>query len=510
MNRLSPDERAWKPREIEILGLLAEGLTNREIGRRLHLAADTVRWYNRHIFERLEVHSRMQAVQRAAALGLLKPSPEEPPQLAPGFGPPEVPRSPIRYVRNGEVSIACMSIGKGPPDLLFVHGFLSHLEFAWEQPEFVRFFEALGGSARVILFDKRGVGLSDRMIGAPSIENTIDDAVAVLDSFGSKRAYVMGTSEGGAAAILLAATYPERVSGLVLYAATPKVVRGADGKPVWASSLDGFRGFIDSLLDDWGAVPELESFAPSRVKDAAFRDWWARILRGASSPASIRAVLENIGMVDIRDLLPQVRVRTLVIHKTGDRKVNIGAGRYLAAHLPDAVLLEIPGEDHIYFVDSEEIVKAALGFIREPSPRERPETRIAVVLNVSAGKDGIPPGLLQAEIEAFRPRSFTAAPRRVIAVFDSPSLAIRCSQRLRDLQKNLSLKISLHVGEVELTSGRPGKAVLAEAERAAALAAPGEILVSQPLGDILAGSDFEFVARRPLRPGPGSRYYSLG
>jgi hypothetical protein len=323
----------------------------------------------------------------------------------------------------------------------------------------------------------------------------------------------MGTSEGGAAAILLAATYPERVNGLVLYAATPKVLRGADGEPGWASTPDGFRKFIDSVQENWGTAFDVDRFAPSRANDEAFRDWWSRILRGASSPAAIRAVLENAGMIDIRDLLPQVRVRTLVIHKTGDRKVNIDAGRYLAAHLPDAVLLELPGEDHIYFVDSAEIVKAVLGFIREPSPRERPETRIAVVLNVSPGKNGVPPGLLQTEIEAFRPRSFTEAPERVIAVFDSPSLAIRCSQRLRDLQKKRSLKISLHVGEIELTSGRPREAVLAEAERAATLAAPGEILVSQTLGDILAGSDFEFVARRPLRTEPGfpsPGYYSLG
>lgn len=493
------DETAWKPREKEILGLLAEGLSNREIGLRLHLAADTVRWYNKLIYEKLDVHSRGQAVQRAAALGLLS-------GIAVGAAPassPTVPRTPIRYVRNGPVSIACMSVGEGPVDLLFIHGFLSHLELAWEQEEFAGFFEALGKSARVILFDKRGVGLSDRMIGAPSIENTIGDCIAVLDSFGSKRAYVMGTSEGGAAAVLLAATYPERVSGLILVAATPRVLRDADGEPAWASTPDGYRDFINSLEENWGAAPGLGNFAPKRANDPAFREWWSRILRGASSPASVRAVLENVGLVDIRGLLPQVRVRTLVLHKTGDRMVRIDAGRYLAAQLPDAQLIELPGEDHIYFVEGDGIVKAALRFMQAPPARGRPETRIAIVLNLRLDADGASTGSLRTEIDSFQPLFVQASAQQVVAVFDSPSRSIRCAQRLREALKKRGFRISLHVGECDFAGGKPGEVVLAEAERAAAMASPGEILVSRVLRDILAGSDVDFVARRAPRAVPG-------
>jgi hypothetical protein len=207
-----------------------------------------------------------------------------------------------------------------------------------------------------------------------------------------------------------------------------------------------------------------------------------------------------------------VNVRTLVVHKTGDRKVNIDAGRYLAAHLPDAALLELPGEDHIYFVDSAEIVKSALRFVQEPPARGHPETRIAIVLVVCTPEGGPSPGSIQTEIETFQPRYVQLAVLQVVAVFESPSLSIRCAQRLRAMQKNHLLKISLHLGVCELSSGRPGKAVMAEAERAAVLAGPGETLISQALGDILAGSDFEFVIRRPLRTAPGTpdlRYYSL-
>jgi pimeloyl-ACP methyl ester carboxylesterase/DNA-binding CsgD family transcriptional regulator len=342
---MTPPE--WKPREVEILRLLEQGLTNNEIGVRLHLAPDTVRWYNKQIFAKLGVNNRAQAVRQAAALGL-----GAAPAAAPvtGHG-----RPPVQYAANGDVHLAYQVLGEGPVDLLFIHGFLSHLEMAWDNAEFSAFFEALSLSVRVILFDKRGVGLSDRPASAPTLEETIADARCVLRAAGSTRAFVMGTSEGGAAAVLLAAQYPEQVQGLILYAATATVVQRA-GEPAWANSAEGFERMLERLSGAWGGPWALETFAPSRAQDEAFRAWWARLLRAAASPAAVQAVLANVRAVDIRPLLPEVRARTLVLHKTHDRIVDVAAGRYLAAQLPNATWAELPGRDHIYFVDSAAIV----------------------------------------------------------------------------------------------------------------------------------------------------------
>ncbi|MCA9946966.1 MAG: alpha/beta fold hydrolase [Anaerolineales bacterium] len=340
------DSTNWKAREIEILELLAQGLTNSQIGARLHLSYDTIRWYNKQIFEKLAVSNRLQAVNRAAELGLLdQAAPVMPHSLL------KVKKSPVQYVVNGDVHLAYQIVGDGPIDLLFIHGFLSHLELAWENEEFARFFTELGQFARIILFDKRGVGLSDRIQGAPTLATTVEDARCVLDAAQSDHAVIMGTSEGAAAAVLLSVTYPERVMGLILYAAVAKVVR-TGAEPAWANQADRFRAMITHITEGWGGPWAVESFAPSKAQDEAFRDWWAMILRAASSPSSIKAVLERLGEVDIRALLPKVAVKSLVIHKQDDRIAPLEAGRYFATNIPDATWIELPGADHIYFIES--------------------------------------------------------------------------------------------------------------------------------------------------------------
>ena len=481
----------WKAREIEILQLLAQGLTNGEIGARLHLAQDTVRWYNKQIFNKLSVSNRLQAVSRASELGLLAASAKLPaPQTA------TLPaKSPVQYAVNGDVHIAYQVVGSGPVDLLFIHGFLSHLELAWENPEFTAFFEQLGRSARVILFDKRGVGLSDRIQGAPTLQDTIADACCVLDAVRSERAFVMGTSEGGAAAALLASTHPERVRGLILYAATPKVVKTGD-EPAWASTEDGFERMIEQMQKQWGGPWAIDNFAPSRARDEQFRTWWARILRAASSPSSVRAVLNLVREVDIRPLLPQIRVKTLVIHKTDDRMVNVEAGRYFAAHLPNASWVELPGADHIYFVDGAPLASTVARFCQARSPEEAVDTWVAIVLCAVANGAGASPRELQATINVHEPRHATGTTRGLVALFDNPARAIQCALRLSGTEKQAGVGVSLHVGACEAATGRPLQPVLETAQLAAGLAAPGEIIVTQTLRDILAGSGFEFEAHK--------------
>jgi pimeloyl-ACP methyl ester carboxylesterase/DNA-binding CsgD family transcriptional regulator len=483
-----PEIINWKPRELEILRLLAEGLTNSEIGRKLHLAPDTVRWYNKQIYEKLGVNNRTHAVRQATELGLLGSAAFQPPAL-PTTAPPI--KSAVQYVANQGVHIAYQVIGSGPVDLLFIHGFLSHLELAWEYIEFTVFFERLGRFARVILFDKRGVGLSDRTQAAPTLETTMDDARCVLDAVGSARAYIMGTSEGGAASVLLAATYPERVHGLILLGATPKVVQ-THGEPDWADPEDQFERMIENMQKTWGQPWAVEGFAPSRAHDEHFRAWWAKILRTASSPSSIKAILGIMREVDIRPLLPQVRVRTLILHKAHDRMVPIEAGRYFAAHLPNAEWVELPGADHIYFIDAAATLAAVERFCRD-APPDPVDSWIAIILYVMA--DPADAARLEHDLSGYRPKGISAAPGGVLALFDSPTRAVQCALSLRG---NSSSRLSLHVGECQVINGKPIQPVLETARVAAGGASPGEVVVTRTLRDILAGTGFAFQPRGAL------------
>ena len=474
----------FKPRELEILRLLAEGLTNPEIGERLHLAHDTVRWYNKHIFEKLGAANRLQAVQRAVEQGKL-PGPSLGGNATPDQHPP---RPPVQYIANRDVHLAYQVVGNGPVDLLFIHGFLSHVELAWENPEYRAFFEHLGRFARVILFDKRGVGLSDRIQGAPSLETTMDDARCVLDAAGSRKAYILGTSEGGAAAVLLAATYPERVLGLILINATAKVVQ-TDGEPAWASSEAGFANFIESLYQNWGQPWAAQNFAPSRANDLHFRSWWAMVLRAASSPSSLKAVLNLVRDIDIRPLLPQIHVRTLILHKTGDRMVPCEAGQYLAGHMPHATFIEIPGADHIYFIESEALLAALAQFCQEPvTPTQ---TWLAILLYVPTREE--PEPQLIAALQQTHPKHLLPGSRGVLAAFDTPTRAIHCARHLQTLAPQ---SVILHIGACQITDGTPHAAALAPLHQAAAHPLPPEILLTHPLHAILAGSGYSFHIKR--------------
>jgi len=483
----------WKPRELEILQLLAQGLSNAEIGLRLHLAPDTVRRYNKGLIEKLGVGNRVQAASRAGELGLLGDKSAPASSIGAASQRARAPvRAPVRYAVNGGVHLAYQVVGDGPVDLLFIHGFISHLEAGWENPEFARFFEQLGQYARVILFDKRGVGLSDRNQGAPTLEETVSDARCVLAAAGSQRAFVLGTSEGGAAAVLLASLHPALVRGLILYAAMPIVVQ-VDGEPDWASPPERYGRWLAQMQQAWGGPWNVERFAPSRAQDETFRDWWARTLRAASSPASVEAVISLVSQVDIRALLPQVRTRALVVHKTSDQMARVEAGRYLAAQLPNARFIELPGADHIYFVDSEALL-AAIGTFLAAESADRPvDTRLGIVLT-ALGADAASGAALEVLAHSGARRSQSAA-WGVAAVFDGPSAAVDCARRLLGLPEGARLRVGLHVGECRAQTSEPLAPVLAAARQSAEQAAPGEIVVSRTLHDILAGSGLVMVER---------------
>lgn len=475
-----------KDRERSILELLAKGLSDRGIAQRLNLAPETVRWYNKQLYGKLGVTSRASAVTRATALGLIGTTESTTAQRP-------IERSPIRYLTNEGVSIAYQVVGKGPVDLLFIGGFISHLEMSWEDPGYTAFVEELARSARVILFDRRGVGLSDRVQGASSIENAVSDARAVLRDVGSQRTFVAGTSEGGAAAVLLASMFPEQVQGLVLIAATAKPARRGT-EPEWSRPWEQFESNIELIQRHWGEPWSVQAFAPSCKDDPIFLAWWSRVFRAASSPSSARLILEQAMQVDIRPLLPQVRTRTLVIHRRDDGIVPIDAGRYLAARMPNASMVELPGADHLYFVHSEPITRAMLQFLAEPDEEPQVDTWIAIVLH-AAGPGSTLDDDKRRLLETHAARNLRSTPMGWTALFDAPNRALRCAERLRALGRGRVGGLALHVGACRVSDGTPVGETHEVAYRLVEAARPGEILVSSTLRDILAGSQVELQLR---------------
>lgn len=272
----------------------------------------------------------------------------------------------IQYTRSGDYYLAYQVFGDGPKTLLFASGFLSHLELMWEEPGLAQYFRRLSQSARVILFDKRGVGLSDRVGVTPTAEETVEDIVVILDAVGCEKATLMSVSEGGPIVIMFAATYPGRTAQLILYGTMPKWIRSYDYP--WALSRSQYDSWLAHLIDNWGSAVSLQHFAPSRAEEAAFQSWWAKMLRHSATPGSVKGVLEALREIDVRPVLPHVHVPTLVLHRTGDKAVPVAGGRFLAQNLPNSRFIELSGQDHWWWVgDYEAILDEVNDFMSEPS-----------------------------------------------------------------------------------------------------------------------------------------------
>ena len=268
------------------------------------------------------------------------------------------------FVESGGVHIAYQIIGDGNVDLLIIGGFISHLEHIWEQPELARFLRDLGKHCRLIIFDKRGVGLSDRIGYAPTLENTASDVAAVLNAAGATRAFILGISEGGPAGITFAVQHPGRVRGLILYGTLAKGSRSEDHP--WALTDAQYDIWQKDLINNWGRATSLEAFAPNHAGDQSLRDWWAKFLRLGSSPGGLAAILDVARNVDVRDLLPAIDVPTLVLHRKHDQAIRFGAGAYVADKVPNARLIELEGNDHWWwFGDTEAVLQEIAVFMRE-------------------------------------------------------------------------------------------------------------------------------------------------
>lgn len=272
--------------------------------------------------------------------------------------PAETPR--VQYARSGNVNIAYQVVGNGPIDIVFVMGWVSHLEYFWNEPAFAAFLTRLASVSRLILFDKRGTGLSDPVPVSelPTLDRRIDDVRAVMDAVGSRRAVLMGVSEGGPLCALFAARHPEQTAGLIMIGSYARRLR-ADDYP-WGPTPEERDDFCQTIIREWGGPVGIDERAPSRALDAEFRAWWAAYLRMGASPGAAVALTKMNAEVDIRAELPHISVPALVIHRTGDRVLTIEEGRYLAAHIPGAEMVELPGDDHLPFVGDQLAVLAAV------------------------------------------------------------------------------------------------------------------------------------------------------
>ena len=420
-----------------------------------------------------------------------------------------VPRT--RYAKSGEVNIAYQVVGDGPLDLVFVMGWVSHLDYFWEEPRFARFLRRLASFSRLILFDKRGTGLSDRvpLDALPTLEQRMDDVRAVLDAAGSDRAALLGISEGGPLSALFAATYPERTAALVMYGAYATRTWKPDFP--WAPTPEERQRYFDQVEATWGSVDELATLAPSLMHDAPFRTWWAAYCRRCASPGAALALARMNTEVDVRHVLPAIHVPTLVLHRSGDRDILADGSRYLAARIPTARYVELPGADHLPFVGDQDALLAEVEqFLTGVRPVPEPETVLATVLvaeAVGAAEQAARLGdrrwgefqaahraLVREELARYQARQLTATLEGVVAAFDGPGRAIRCAEAVVAGADRLGLPVraGVHTGELAVVGDELAGVAVHLAARVAAQAGPGQVLVSNTAKDLVAGSGLAF------------------
>jgi pimeloyl-ACP methyl ester carboxylesterase len=431
--------------------------------------------------------------------------------------PHDIP--PTRYAKSGDASIAYQLVGDGPIALVLVLGFATHLELQWEAEPLARFFERLGSFSRLVIFDKRGTGLSDPVMDPPTLEERVDDVRAVMDDAGVERAAFFGISEGGPMSVLFAATHPERVSALVLHGAMGRTTEAPDYP--WASPAAALReSAAEFIAPYWGidAQGTVELFAPSWAGDPQAVEFAARMERSAASPAMVQKIFEMFLDIDVRSVLPTIRVPTLVLHRHGDRIVNRRAGQELARRIPGARYVELPGIDHLPWAgDAEPVLGEIEEFLTGSRTVPEPDRVLATVMftdmvgsteraaelgdarwrEVLAGHQAA----LRRELMRFRGREVKTLGDGCLATFDGPARAVRCGEAIAQVgrRSGLEVRVGLHCGEVELIDGDVGGIAVHIAARIGALAAAGEVLVSSTVKDLVAGSGIAFADRGATR-----------
>jgi class 3 adenylate cyclase len=415
-----------------------------------------------------------------------------------------------RYAKSGDVSIAYQVVGDGPIDLVLVPGFVSHLELDWDDPRHAHFLRRLASFSRLIRFDKRGTGLSDRPGGLPDLETRMGDVRAVMDATSSERAVLFGYSEGGPMSVLFAATYPEMTSALVLYGTYAKR-QDPDEEYPWVHTREERQAYARQVEEDWGWEADMRRMCPGA--DEAMARWWAARARASASPGAARDLILMNSLIDIRPILPTIQAPTLVMHRTGDLDSRVDEGRYVASHIPGARFVELAGDDHVPWIDADQVVDEIEEFVTGVRPAPEPDRVLATVLFtdlVESTKRAAELGdrrwreLLEAhnaavrtELGRFRGLEVDTAGDGFLATFDGPARAIRAACAIRDGVRRLGLELraGLHTGECELADGKVRGIAVHTGARVAAEAGAGEVLVSSTVRDLVAGSGIAFEER---------------
>jgi class 3 adenylate cyclase len=416
-----------------------------------------------------------------------------------------------RYARSGPYNIAYQVVGDGPFDLLWIPGFVSNVELAWDEPLLARFLTRLARFSRLILFDKRGTGLSDRVPidELPTLEDRMEDLGAVLDAAGSQRAALLSHSEGGNLAVLFAAAKPARTIALVTLGMFAKRVWSPDYP--WAPTPEDRAAEIDQLERDWGVDAATSKLAPSALSDPAFTRRLATYHRRSASPGAAVALYRMNTQIDVRSVLPAISVPTLMIHRTGDLDANVEEGRWIASRIPGARFVELPGKDHLPWVaDQDAILDTVEEFLTGSVPVQAVDRVLATVLFIDiVGStrraaelgDARWTELLAAffkavrrELERHRGHEVDTAGDGLLATFDGPARAVRCAFAIRAAIRTLGLDIrsGVHTGEIELSGDNVQGIAVHVGARVAALAGDGEVWSSSTVRDLVSGSGLLF------------------
>jgi pimeloyl-ACP methyl ester carboxylesterase len=436
----------------------------------------------------------------------------------------------IAYAHSGDLHIAYEAAGDGPVDLFYVPTWISAVEIFMEEPSVAAFVDRLYSFARVISFDRRGAGLSDPWAGLPTLEDQMDDVLAVMDATGTERASLMGTLEGGPLAMLFAATHPDRVESLILYTTYARTRWAPDYD--WPPKDDDRDARVREIVDQWGQGGVVTSLAPSLAGDPGFRRWAGRMERYAASPGTAEAVLTALGDTDVRHVLPSIRVPTLVMHRRDDRFLFVEHSRYLAEHIPGARYVELEGSDSFFTVgDSEAILGEIEEFLTGERHEPEPDRVLATVLFTdicrsteraaelgdSAWRSLLErhDDLVRAEVTRHRGRAVKSTGDGVLATFDGPARAISAARSIEESVRQLGIEIraGLHTGECEIIGNDVGGLAVHIGARVMDKAGPGEVLVSSTVKDLVVGSGIHFRERgeHELRGVPGEwRLYEVG
>jgi class 3 adenylate cyclase/pimeloyl-ACP methyl ester carboxylesterase len=429
-----------------------------------------------------------------------------------------------KYARSGDLHIAYQVIGDGPLDLLWVPTWIWQIEHVWEEPTTAALLQRLASLARFITFDRRGAGMSDRIESAPTLEEQMDDVVAVLDAVGSEEAAVFAMLEAGSMAALFAATHPERTRALVLYEATPRMISAPDYE--WPLTREEREVAARALPERWGTGESVLSLTPSGRKSEAFRRWAGRLERLAASPGTAQAFFRMHSETDVRPVLPSIQAPTLVLHRASDTYIDVRHSRYLAEHIPDARLVELPGDGTLPFGSGqEELIGEVEEFLTGTRHAPDPERILATVMfsdivdstrRAAEVGDRRWRGILESidgnietELGRHRGRAVKKMGDGLLATFDGPARAIQCAAAIREGARRgygLEVRSGLHTGEIELLGNDVGGIAVHIGARVGALAAPGEVLVSNTVKDLVVGSgiDFEDRGEHVLKGVPGA------